>query len=173
MSKRCKWYVDMIKLHKIQERLIRETQNRLLGMIRQQQAQIQTLQNPPQSAVDDSTPTSERSMSFNQAQHTSGNNPAPRPRSPFLSHGLSRQSSYRSSAHGSPSIRPTAGYSGPHNESGELLLGASATARDESAFYQAETQMLTRENQMLKMRIRELGTIIYTPTQKKRVLIQE
>jgi hypothetical protein len=29
--------------------------------------------------------------------------------------------------------------------------------RDESAFYQAETQNLTRENQMLKLRIRELG----------------
>lgn len=29
--------------------------------------------------------------------------------------------------------------------------------RDETAFYQAETQNLTRENQMLKLRIRELG----------------
>ena len=29
--------------------------------------------------------------------------------------------------------------------------------RDESAYYQAETQTLTRENQMLRMRIRELG----------------
>jgi hypothetical protein len=29
--------------------------------------------------------------------------------------------------------------------------------RDESAFYQAETQMLTRENQMLRHRIRDLG----------------
>jgi len=28
--------------------------------------------------------------------------------------------------------------------------------RDESAFYQAETQMMIRENQMLRMRIREL-----------------
>lgn len=28
--------------------------------------------------------------------------------------------------------------------------------RDESAFYQAETQNLTRENQLLKQRIREL-----------------
>lgn len=28
--------------------------------------------------------------------------------------------------------------------------------RDESAFYQAETQMLTRENQMLRHRIRDL-----------------
>lgn len=34
----------------------------------------------------------------------------------------------------------------------------SLGGRDESAFYQAETQMLTRENQMLKHRIRELGT---------------
>lgn len=32
----------------------------------------------------------------------------------------------------------------------------SSALRDESAFYQAETQMLTRENQMLKLRIREL-----------------
>jgi hypothetical protein len=31
--------------------------------------------------------------------------------------------------------------------------------RDESAFYQAETQSLTRENQMLKVRIRELGKL--------------
>lgn len=30
------------------------------------------------------------------------------------------------------------------------------TQRDESAFYQAETQSMTRENQMLKSRIREL-----------------
>jgi len=29
--------------------------------------------------------------------------------------------------------------------------------RDDSAFYQAETQTLQRENQMLKHRIRELG----------------
>ena len=32
-----------------------------------------------------------------------------------------------------------------------------ANSRDESAFYQAETQMLTRENQMLRHRIRDLG----------------
>jgi hypothetical protein len=37
------------------------------------------------------------------------------------------------------------------------MLPGSATGRDESAFYQAETQNLTRENQMLKLRIRELG----------------
>jgi hypothetical protein len=33
----------------------------------------------------------------------------------------------------------------------------SLGGRDESAFYQAETQMMTRENQMLRQRIRELG----------------
>lgn len=70
---------------------------------------------------------------------------------------LSRNSSYRqsrnSSRTGSPALRPTS----HHSESGEWLLGSS-NSRDESAFYQAETQNLTRENQMLKMRIRELGT---------------
>lgn len=35
--------------------------------------------------------------------------------------------------------------------------GIRRGSRDESAFYQAETAMLTRENQMLRMRIRELG----------------
>lgn len=33
--------------------------------------------------------------------------------------------------------------------------------RDESAFYQAETQMLVRENQMLRLRIRELGEFLF------------
>ncbi len=32
--------------------------------------------------------------------------------------------------------------------------------RDESAFYQAETQMMVRENQMLRQRIRELGKLL-------------
>lgn len=39
------------------------------------------------------------------------------------------------------------------------MLPSPATGRDESAFYQAETQNLTRENQMLKLRIRELGKL--------------
>lgn len=42
------------------------------------------------------------------------------------------------------------------SDGNDVLLGPSAT-RHESAFYQAETQTLTRENQMLKLRIRELG----------------
>jgi len=49
----------------------------------------------------------------------------------------------------SPRIRATS----ISAESGDWVLGG----RDESAFYQAETQMLIRENQMLKHRIRDLG----------------
>ncbi|KAH0548438.1 hypothetical protein GP486_007948, partial [Trichoglossum hirsutum] len=130
-------------------------------MIRQQQQQLQQAQqasgllpsNPGHSAVDDSTPTSERSFSF------------PRPRSPTsqsqsrASVDLSRQSSRRSrtSSRGtsSPSLLPLSAGLGIHGDGSEhgWVLGGS---RDESAFYQAETQMLTRENQMLRQRIREL-----------------
>ncbi|KAF2429372.1 hypothetical protein EJ08DRAFT_670999 [Tothia fuscella] len=126
--------------------------NRLLGMIRQQQAQIQTLQSAQHTtAVEDSTPTSERSMSIGNAQAPLTSSVAPRPRSPFIPQNLSRHSSYRSSRNVSPTMRPSSSY----NDASDLNIGAPAT-RDESAFYQAETQMLTRENQMLKMRIREL-----------------
>jgi len=38
----------------------------------------------------------------------------------------------------------------------EQQLWDVVKGRDENAFYQAETQMLTRENQMLRHRIREL-----------------
>jgi hypothetical protein len=40
--------------------------------------------------------------------------------------------------------------------SGEGGDAWSLAGRDESAFYQAETQMMIRENQMLRQRIREL-----------------
>lgn len=146
--------------------------NRLLQMIRRQQAEIATLRandstppasGPRDSAIDDSTPSSERSLSLPQSATASQSNVSqiapPRARSPMPAASgqgsLSRNSSYRqsrnSSRTGSPALRPTS----HHSESGEWLLGSS-NSRDESAFYQAETQNLTRENQMLKMRIREL-----------------
>lgn len=150
-------------------------QNRLLNMIRQQQAQIQQLQNnhpqPSSSAVvDDSTPTSEREMSLpaSTSQNSISPHPnhvLPRSHSPLALNtrgNISRQSSMadrsRGSSHtGSPALRPSSGHGvGPH-ESNEWLPGSAVNTRDESAFYQAETQMLTRENQMLKLRIRELG----------------
>jgi hypothetical protein len=125
-------------------------QNRLLHMIRQQQAQIQTLQSVSHggsAVVDDSTPPTPQ-----PALQTSSSS---RPRSPFMSHSLSRTSSHRSNGGSittSPSLMPSSGF----GDANDLLLGPSAI-RDESAFYQAETQTLTRENQMLKLRIRELG----------------
>lgn len=143
-------------------------------MIRQQQATIQNLQNQnaannpnASTAVDDSTPTSERSMSLNHGslaqatatQHTPG--VAPRSRSPFVAQTLSRNSSYRSgrSSHeASPNLHPAVAHNLP-GDGNEIMLGGAAI-RDESAFYQAETQNLTRENQMLKLRIRELGKIV-------------
>ncbi|KAK8160168.1 hypothetical protein BC567DRAFT_234591 [Phyllosticta citribraziliensis] len=135
--------------------------NRLLHMIRRQQAEIAALRSNEPSAIDDSTPSSERSLSLPQSATASQSNVSqiapPRPRSPLPGQGsLSRNSSHRrsrnSSRTGSPALRPTS----HHSESGDWQLGAAGN-RDESAFYQAETQMLTRENQMLKMRIRELG----------------
>lgn len=136
--------------------------------------------------LDDSTPTSERSFSFpNVPGPGPGPGPGPisvatshprspgtlplsianpRPRSPAprSSFDLSRRSSRRSrtpSHTGSPSLRPLS--AGIHSHGGEEWLlsgGGSHGSRDESAFYQAETLMLTRENQMLRLRIRELGT---------------
>ncbi|KAF2762140.1 hypothetical protein EJ05DRAFT_482919 [Pseudovirgaria hyperparasitica] len=140
--------------------------NRLLSMIRQQQAQIISLSNtqttPAQgAAVDDSTPTSERSLSLPQSATVPNAAVNPLPLSPRpRQHGdLSRQSSYREQSRGnsrSPALRPVPLSSGSRSESNEWLSGGLSNSRDESAFYQAETQMLTRENQMLKMRIREL-----------------
>lgn len=146
--------------------------NRLLHMIRLQQDQLAAIQR--QNNGNESSPTntehsryptppstlptpastaiteqsSPRSSSVSHAQHPHFNRP----------HSLSRQSSARLSTQGtnsrgnSPALRPQSGSLGPLTE--DFLLGGT---RDDSAFYQAETQMLTRENQMLKLRIRELG----------------
>ncbi|KAI1136961.1 hypothetical protein F5Y05DRAFT_389653 [Hypoxylon sp. FL0543] len=137
--------------------------NRLLQMIRQQQLQLQQLQgaqgqSQTSVAAEDATPTSERSSSVTQPQF-----PAPStsvPRSPVLSShprssfdmardALHRRSRTPSRGAPSPRLRSTS----ISAESGEPLLSG---VRDESAYYQAETQSLVRENQMLRHRIREL-----------------
>ncbi|KAL9024853.1 MAG: hypothetical protein Q9196_006212 [Gyalolechia fulgens] len=142
--------------------------NRLLEMIRQQQIQLQHMQQQANftpatstAAVDNSTPTSERSLSFPNVPASgpaSMGNPRPRSPVPRTSFELSRQSSRASrtpSRGGSPSLRPmSAGLQGQGDD--WMLSGGSQSSRDDVAYYQAETQMLTRENQMLKMRIREL-----------------
>ncbi|KAL1966141.1 hypothetical protein VTN77DRAFT_4889 [Rasamsonia byssochlamydoides] len=151
--------------------------NRLLQMIRQQQIQLQQLQQQQQqqqqssnsgtAVVDDPTPNSERSASFASVP------PLPVPGSRSIPLSLStRRGSRTSSQATSPSLYPTgsaqptsaidpahASYSsewsglGGGNESG---IPTRRSSRDESAFYQAEAAMLSRENQMLRARIREL-----------------
>lgn len=173
-NKKLKSYVSGGQVVLAGKRIVTETtksQNRLLQMIRTQQAQLQQIQQstgalPATStaAVDDSTPTSERSFSFPNVSGplpTSVINPRPRSPGPRGSLDLSRHSSRRSrhsSRTTSPALLPLS--AGLQGESNEWLLsggGSSQGSRDESAFYQAETQMLTRENLMLRMRIRELG----------------
>ncbi|KAI2465080.1 hypothetical protein F4781DRAFT_435750 [Annulohypoxylon bovei var. microspora] len=142
--------------------------NRLLQMIRQQQLQLQQLQaaqgqTPTSVAAEDATPTSERSSSVTLPNPVAQPPfPAPStsvPRSPVFSHprssfdiardALHRRSRTPSRGAPSPRMRSTS-ISG---ESGEPHLSG---VRDESAYYQAETQSLVRENQMLRHRIREL-----------------
>ncbi|KAH6874197.1 hypothetical protein B0T10DRAFT_567508 [Thelonectria olida] len=150
--------------------------NRLLHMIRQQQVELQRLQagQPPSqnSAVDDTV--SDRSgHGTPQASTSQINIPSvpsgssyPRsaghrhPRSSFdMAHAdIQQRRSTTPSRGASPRLRPTS----IGGESGEWVLGG----RDESAFYQAEIQMLVRENQMLRMRVRELSEIY---SQKKQL----
>ncbi|KAK0620279.1 hypothetical protein B0T14DRAFT_391169, partial [Immersiella caudata] len=123
--------------------------NRLLTEIRRLQQQVQQ-QQPSGSAIgDDSTPPSAHPISNSVPRSPSFPH---HPRSSFdmARADLSRRS--RTPSRGaSPRMRaPSATSIGESSE--QMVLGG----RDESAFYQAETQMLIRENQMLKHRIREL-----------------
>ncbi|KAJ0117863.1 hypothetical protein J7T55_014313 [Diaporthe amygdali] len=143
--------------------------NRLLSQIRQQQAQIlqlQSHQNQSSSAIagDESPgvttpapgaqPISTASNPTSAAPNISASGSLPRspifPRSSFdLARNDLRHRSRTPSRGASPRLRSTS----ISQDSGEpFALGG----RDESAFYQAETQMLTRENQMLRHRIRDL-----------------
>ena len=112
---------------------------------------------PTERSISGAYPHREYPSSINQ-----GAGSIPHSRSPVVrnSNELSRQSSRRSrtpSRAPSPSYRPTS--AGTYVQSDEYTYnGRSSQAMlDESVFYQAETQNLTRENQMLRQRIRELG----------------
>ncbi|KAJ0422816.1 hypothetical protein BJY00DRAFT_66233 [Aspergillus carlsbadensis] len=131
--------------------------NRLLQTIRSQQVRLQHLEQQhqqPQSAIDDVTPSSERSATFPPAAplSTAGN----RASTTQLPSSLP---SRRPSQAQSPSFRPLA--DSRSSETLEWVPGPGESAarrgsRDESSFYQAEAAMLSRENQMLRQRIREL-----------------
>jgi hypothetical protein len=141
--------------------------NRMLQMIREQQLQLDALrsqQNPPtdrpsgpnSALVDDSEPETSRRASNSNSNSISF--PSIHPALPSGQHPrlVSRQNS---SAARSPAL--AAHISHEPSSSGDwppspLEHARRTSIRDESAFYQAETSALTRENQMLRMRIREL-----------------
>lgn len=130
-------------------------QNRLLNIIRQQQAQLNQV-SAGTPAIDDSitTPMSERSASISTGFPQGAGAPPFRTHSPS-SQRISRQSSR---SHVASRQNSTSLAQSPMLR-GLVDAGApEANTRDEAAFYQAEAQNLTRENQMLKLRIRELGT---------------
>ncbi|KAJ2903476.1 uncharacterized protein MKZ38_009875 [Zalerion maritima] len=142
--------------------------NRLLVMIREQQLQLNQLQanqgqNTNQSAIDDSvsnngaTPpilASATSTHHHNLPSVSGSVPrSPSfPRHPRSSFDLARTDLHRRSRTPSRGASPRMRAGSIHTEHDNLSL----SGRDESALYQAETHMLTRENQMLRHRIREL-----------------
>lgn len=146
--------------------------NRLLQMIRQQQLELQRLQagRPPHSqdaSADDSAASETRERPIPGASQYSTSQTGlpglpvgsvgsysrspvfPHPRSSF---DMARADLHRRSRTPSRGASPRLRATSISAESGDWVLGG----RDESAFYQAETQMLVRENQMLRHRIRDL-----------------
>lgn len=138
-------------------------------MIRQQQLELQRLQagqpQHGQSAVEDNSAVSDRSgrgtpqpSSASQTPLSAAPNVGSLPRSHGMSHtrgsvDISRGDLHRRSRTPSRGPSPRLRSTSISAESGDWVLGG----RDESAFYQAETQMMVRENQMLRHRIRDLG----------------
>lgn len=149
-------------------------QNRLLSQIRDSQAQLQAMRESvvshsenDNSATDQTTPPIERVIdtypNVDHTLHFTPGNQMPNPVSPGLrgSRELSRQSSRRSqvpSRTGSPSLRSRPESASIHFQGdGFFYMGPNGSGIDSTDYYRAETQNLTRENQMLRQRIRELG----------------
>lgn len=140
--------------------------NRLLGEIRRLKEQLERQQQGQSAVAGDEA--SDRAVPFPistsspRASYPAGASSGSLPRSPGFPHhprssfDMARSDLHRRSRtpsrHASPRLRSTS-ISGDSGE--QWVLGG----RDESAFYQAETQMLIRENQMLRHRIRELGEL--------------
>ncbi|GAB1730565.1 hypothetical protein NU195Hw_Modified_247t1 [Hortaea werneckii] len=129
--------------------------NRLLHMIRLQQDQLAAIQrqqsDTPSTASQ--TPPEPPSSAQNPIPTTLPSHPQTNPYSPppcttELPHGLPRRSSSSTQHSSPPALRPLSGT--------EFLLRGPTTAKDETAFYQAETQTLRRENRMLEARVGEL-----------------
>lgn len=144
--------------------------NRLLQEIRRLQAQVQRQQSGQgQSAILSDEASSDRDVSIPtgstpQSAHPPALPSGSLPRSPgFAIHprssfDIARADLHRRSRTPSRGASPRLRSASISGDSGEhWILGG----RDETAFYQAETQMLSRENQMLKRRVHELGKLLH------------
>jgi hypothetical protein len=140
--------------------------NRMLQLIRQQQQQLEEIRNQPGrhaghhsstgtgvAIVDDLTPVSEQSPALHATNALSQTSRRP----------SRRYSRGPPSASPSPGLRPRLNHEMMHtgSSSGEwppspIDIARRNSLRDESTYFQAETASLTRENQMLRLRIREL-----------------
>lgn len=139
-------------------------------MIRSQQAQLHQLQQqqPSQQASTTGTAVVDDTSTTPQSEHSTTPFPPIPPLPPArsrastqLSSSLSgRRPSRPSSQAASPNLRPQASLhhlrGGPEGLESDGA-GLRRSSRDETAFYQAEASMLSRENQMLRQRIRDLG----------------
>lgn len=136
--------------------MIRSQQSQLLQM-QQSQNQHQNNSSSGTAIVDDSTPTSERSWSLPSVPPLASQTH----RGPIPIASARRGS--RGSNHGiSPGLipvgsQPESTMSSAIDISVPRAEGTGRRGSRDDSFYQAETGMLLRENQMLKMRIRELG----------------
>ena len=160
-----------VTLRMLQLTLRPRYQNRLLQTIRIQQSQIAALQAQTGTPAPTGSPTSERSLSFS----TTNNNPVgtttnhirtrsrrPSQVSPTPPRGIPSGTAPshhipiadESAIASSGTATPMTGAGGTGNFG--TASGPIGSARDETAFYQAEAQALTRENQLLKTRIKEL-----------------
>lgn len=140
--------------------------NRLLAEIRRLQEQLQRQQQQqqqgqqPAAATGDEASDRAASAQSPYSAHPPGSGSLPRspgfPHHPRSSFDMARADLQRRSRTPSRNASPRMRSASIGGDSGEQwALGG----RDESAFYQAETQMLIRENQMLRHRIRELGEL--------------
>lgn len=149
--------------------------NHLLSLLRDQQQILDNLRNQQQNQsalnttaiVDDITPASDRSITF-PSPH-----PALQPHAlPIRTHRHASRGPTTPTAHRSPALRPlpalthepssttsnssTNTFEPLDNTLSRRSSHSTTAARDDSAYYIAETASLTRENQMLRLRIREL-----------------
>lgn len=153
----------MIRSQQVQlQQLQQQQQQQAQGQTQGQGQQQQTPSTSTSTAVEDSTSSSERSTPFPAIPAQPATSRPPTQLSSSLS---SRRPSRPSSQTTSPNLRPLPGSSESSRgaEGFEWIAGPGETrgrreSRDENAYYQAEASSLSRENQMLRHRIRDLGT---------------